>query len=201
MAEELFDRKGIHLIDYLKRMMDLQRPYYPENLKYYQMQIDIIQANPACFTVTKTDYQGCGTGILHVHFFETGYIVEYKPGQTRWEDVNHIQYYPHTFTSEMLYAIKYLQIDLEDCHELRRFNAGLKIYKEHPECFHFKREETQSLEVERKILMEERQELESQKKQLRLERDEFQKNLLQHEALKMESELDEIILLKPRAES
>ena len=170
----LFDRNGIRLIDSLKRMMDLQRPYYPENLKYHQTMMDTIKASPSCFTITKTEYQGCGTGILHVHFFESMYIVEYKHGQTRWEEVNGLQYQPHTFTTEILYAIKYLQIDLKDC-KIDKFNTGIKTYKEHPECFHprFKlerEEETQALEVERETLAEEKKAFESQTIQLRLER-------------------------------
>jgi hypothetical protein len=198
----LFDRNGIGLMDRLKWMMEHSpaishsQPY--DYRKRYQEVIDAIQANPSCFTVTKTEYQGCGTGILRVHFFESVYIVEYKPGQSRWEEVNCIRYYHHTFTSEMLYAIKYLQVDLEESNALRHFNTGMKIYKEHPECFHPKLERE---EVDRKVLME-RQELEFQKNQLRLEREalmkerqelEFQKN-----QFRLDLESDEIILLKPR---
>ena len=86
----LFDRNGTGLIDNLKSMMELQRHYHPENCKYHQTMIDTIQANPACFTITRKEYQGNGTGILNLHFFESVYVVEYKPGQSRWEEINYI---------------------------------------------------------------------------------------------------------------
>lgn len=205
----LFNRNGIRLMDTLKRMIDLQHSYCPENCKYHQTMMDNIQANPYCFTVTKTEYQGNGTGIIHVHFFESVFFVEYKPGQSRWEDINGLYYFPHTFASEMLYAIKYLQFDFNDVlrHLNTGINTGMNIYKEHPECFHpcfnlEREEERQALEVDRKALMEEKKQLESQKNQLRLIREALIKERRELESQKnqfrMECEADEIILLKPR---
>jgi hypothetical protein len=136
---ELFDRNGSGLVDTLNRT---------------RKQVGI--ASPFCFTIKKSPYV--------LHFFQSMYVVEHK---TCWS--NTVDCIPHTFTLEMLYAIKYLQMtSLDD------FNQGLKVYQ----AFH-----------------KERMDLDTQIRLLELERDALKEQLALTQ-MEMESD-EEVILLKP----
>ena len=183
----LFDRNGIGLIGKMQNTMYELRDSGGGGID--QSMIDIIASSPFCFTVKKT-VDGGGNPIVMLHFFENIYVIEKKNSYACWEDMRgRVSCFHHTFTIEMLYAVKYFQISVDPYD----FDKGMKIYKDYPERFDKrKRLEAQirlEIRLEREALIEERRELETQKNQIRL----------QHEKMKTESTgIDEIILLKPQ---